>query len=134
MKTLFAALITSLALSGCAVFPTGYDGGPVVVFEPEVYVGDYYVGYYRPDYGYWTGYGWDIRFYEYGHRGCGHYYRGAPPEAWYYYHDGNYYRGDHNFHSHIPSYPRPVYNDRPHYDHDHYDHERHDHDHDRYHQ
>ena len=121
MKNIIAALIATVALSGCVVYPAQYavvthyeDDTTTVVYEyePDVWMNGHYIGYFQPAFGYWTGYGWDISFYAYGHPGCGHFYHGAPREAWGYYH----YRP-------IPSYAhpyynsRPVYNDRTHSDH-----------------
>jgi hypothetical protein len=87
MKTILASLILAASLSGCVVVPYGYSAE--VAYEPEVIVGDYYVGYYNPGYGYWTGTGWDVDFYVVGHRGYGHYYRGAPGYARGHYRGGN---------------------------------------------
>lgn len=106
MKIL-SALLLSVMLTGCVgyVYPEGtVVAGPnvEVVYEPDVIVNGYYVGYYNPSYGYWTGSGWDVNFYIVGHPGYGHYYRGAPRG---YYH--NYYRG--------PHYRGGVYNHRWHH-------------------
>lgn len=105
MKILSAILMCAI-LSGCVVYPidgyvttsTGYTT-VAVEYEPDVYVGQYYVGYYQPGFGFWTGYGWDINFYYYGHAGYGHYYRGCPHEYYHNYEGGRYYRG-HNEYRH----------------------------------
>jgi len=78
-KILSVILATTLtaALSACVVAGPGYT----VSYEPDVVVGLYPVGFYNPAYGYWTGSGWDVNFYVYGHGGYGHYYRGAPGYA-----------------------------------------------------
>ena len=94
MKKILTAIALTFALSGC-VATVGYPDVEVA-YEPDVIVGPYYVGYYNPGYGYWTGYGWDVNFYAYGHRGYGHYYRGAPGYARGYYHGGGYHGGYHH--------------------------------------
>ncbi len=58
MKTLIASTVLALTLAGCMVYTDPV--APVVA-----------VGFYDPAYGYWTGYGWDINFYAYGHPGYG---------------------------------------------------------------
>jgi hypothetical protein len=99
MKNILSAIVLVGALSGCVATslpvyvspnPSVRIGG-VMVYEPEVYVGPYYIGYFIPGNGYWTGNGWDLNFYFYGHPGYGHYYRGAPRSAW-----DAYYRGHHH--------------------------------------
>jgi hypothetical protein len=99
MKLLAAALAT-LVLSGCVVASDGVvtTTSAQVVYEPDVYVGDYYVGYYREGFGYWTGYGWDVHFYDYGHSGFHHYYRGAPRTYYRGYVGGSRYRSFHPEH------------------------------------
>lgn len=106
MKKTLLTILACLTMTGCVVYPTsGYTVTTtvststiaprpvaVVVYESDVYVGAYYVGYYRSGYGYWTGYGWDINFYVYGHSGYGRYYRGAPPWAYTQYRNGGRYR------------------------------------------
>lgn len=110
MKKVLLTILASLSLTGCVVYPVGYTVSttvtttntvPVVVapqpltyvvYEPDVYVGAYYIGYYRAGYGYWTGVSWDINFYVYGHAGYGRYYRGAPQWAYSPYRNGHYYR------------------------------------------
>lgn len=93
MKTIIAAAIMALSLTGCVAYvPAEYAE---VSYEPDVVVGTYYVGYYNPGYGYWTGNGWDLNFYGYGHRGYGHYYRGAPHSARGFYHGNNGHRWHH---------------------------------------
>lgn len=62
MKKIVLSLLGSLALTGCVVTPYEYDGAQPVIA----------VGYYDATYGYWTGYGWDLNYYEYGHSGYGH--------------------------------------------------------------
>lgn len=63
LKALLATAVLAAALSGCVAYPVG----------PEVEVAPVYaVGFYEPAYGYWTGYGWDVNYYAYGHRGYGH--------------------------------------------------------------
>jgi len=79
MKNILAAIVLAAAMAGCIAYPVGYS--TEVVYEPDVIVGPYYVGYYNPGYGYWTGTGWDLEFYGYGHGGYGHFYRGAPGYA-----------------------------------------------------
>jgi hypothetical protein len=79
MKNILAALAVMGILTGCVVAPVGYTAD--VSYEPSVVVGLYPLGYYNPGYGYWTGYGWDVDFYGYGHPGYGHFYRGAPGYA-----------------------------------------------------
>lgn len=95
MKKLFAIALAIL-LSGCVVYPysTQYtvqhiqdvcnagECSSTVVYETAPVVGEYYVGYWRPGFGYWTGYGWDFEFYAYGHPGYGHHYRS--PRGWVY--------------------------------------------------
>lgn len=82
MKNLFAVLLAGLALTGCVAYPVATVYTPAVeVYESDVLVGPYYVGYYNPAFGYWTGTGWDVNFYLVGHGGYGHYYRGAPAYA-----------------------------------------------------
>lgn len=90
MKVL-APILLSIGLAGCA----GYVATPAaeVVYEPDVFIGGYKVGYYREGFGFWTGSGWDANFYAKGHPGWGHYYRGAPREAFGAYHGGPHYRG-----------------------------------------
>lgn len=90
MKTVLFAVLAALSLTGCVAYPTDGYVTTEVVYEPDVVVNGYYVGYYEPRYGYWTGTDWDVNFYVYGHGGYGHYYRGAPRG---YYH--NYYHGPH---------------------------------------
>lgn len=101
MKIL-SALILSALLTGCVVAGPGYyvatPTAEVVVYEPDVVVGQYYVGYYNPSFGYWTGTGWDVNFYVYGHGGYGHYYRGAPRGYYHNYVSGPHYRGGVNAH------------------------------------
>jgi hypothetical protein len=92
-----ATFLMAIGLVGCVTTP-GYVVAPppppgAVIFEPDVIVGGYNIGYYREGYGYWTGRGWDANFYVQGHPGWGHYYRGAPDHAWGAYHGGPYYRG-----------------------------------------
>jgi hypothetical protein len=82
MKSLI--LVAAIALSGCVVYPLGYE----TQYEPEVYVGIYPLGYYN-GFGYWDGVRFDYNFYAFGHPGYGHYYRGAPRGA---------YRGYHHSH------------------------------------
>lgn len=94
MKNIIAAAIVALSLSACVVVPGTYAE---VSYEPDVVVGAYYVGYYNPGYGYWTGNSWDINFYGRGHGGYGHYYRGAPHSARGYYHGGHGGNG-HRYH------------------------------------
>lgn len=93
MKKLLSMVVLCGLLTGCVVTPDYIVSTPAVTvsFEPDVYVGGYYIGYFRPGFGYWTGYGWDINFYAYGHPGWGHYYRGAPHSAWNAYHNGGRY-------------------------------------------
>jgi hypothetical protein len=100
MKNLIAAIIGSITLSGCVVYPAQYaEPYPSTVQTVECADGGvcttttvvYTVGYYRPGFGYWTGYGWDFEFYAYGHPGYGFHY------------------------NHIPEYGRPNY--REHYEH-----------------
>jgi hypothetical protein len=81
MKKILAALALAASLSGCVVSPAyvAYDG-------------PYYVGYYNPGYGYWTGYGWDVNFYLYGHPGYGHHY--YAPRGW----RGGYVHGGYRHH------------------------------------
>ena len=87
MKTLVLSILAIIALTGCVIRPA-----PVaVVYEPDVVVGQYYVGYYQPGFGYWTGYGWDLNFYAVGHPGWGHYYRGAPGWAYRGYRAGSHW-------------------------------------------
>lgn len=97
MKKIIAALLVSLSLtlSACVVYPVGgvYDDQGYLVYEPDVVTNGYAVGYYNPQYGYWTGYGWDIDFYTAGHRGYGHYYRGAPRANHLNYVSGPHYHG-----------------------------------------
>jgi len=47
-------------------------------FEPDIIVGAYALGFYNPGYGYWDGVEFDQYYYSEGHKGYGHYYRGAP--------------------------------------------------------
>jgi len=79
MKKLFAIAALIGTLSGCVVSPA---------YEPAPVVGVYPIGYYDPAYGYWTGYGWDVNFYLFGHPGYGHhYYPGRyAPRGYYHYH------------------------------------------------
>ncbi len=98
MKNMIAAAIAAFALTGCVITPYGaYVAAPAVevAYEPDVVVGGYYIGYYNPGFGYWTGVGWDFNFYAYGHPGYGHYYRGAPRGAYWHYRSGPHYRGGH---------------------------------------
>jgi hypothetical protein len=90
MKKLIAACIAMVALSGCVVATPEYQ----VAYESDVVVGGYYIGYYNPGFGYWTGWGWDPYFYYVGHPGYGHFYRGCP---------SRYYRGFHGggFHGRV---------------------------------
>ena len=83
---IFATILLTLSRVGCVVYPINAG------YEPTTIIGLYPVGYYYPGYGYWTGYGWDINFYAYGHPGWGHYYRGAPRSAWGPYHSTPHYR------------------------------------------
>ena len=89
-----AVILLSIGLAGCVVEPVGYVEPPMgeVVYEPDVIVGGYNVGYYREGFGFWTGSGWDANFYAQGHPGWRHYYRGAPGHAWGAYHGGPHYR------------------------------------------
>lgn len=66
MKIL-SAIILSVFLTGCVVYPVQY--------EPSVVVGTYPIGYWN-GYGYWNGVRFDIDFYAPGHYGYGHHYRG----------------------------------------------------------
>jgi hypothetical protein len=103
MKAL-AVLLLSMGLASCVVETVGYVEPPpmgAVVYEPDVIVGGYSVGYYREGFGFWTGSGWDLDFYAQGHPGWGHYYRGAPRHAWGAYHGGPHYRGER-----VAAYPR----------------------------
>ncbi len=102
MKILSALVLSALmaSISGCVVAQTAeceavdVNGNCVaLVYEPDVIVGEYYVGFYRPGFGYWTGFGWDPYFYVYGHPGYSHYYRGAPRGAWGAYHGGPHFHG-----------------------------------------
>ncbi|MFI4918532.1 MAG: hypothetical protein ACHP65_03150 [Legionellales bacterium] len=96
MKVL-AAILFSIGLTGCVIEPAGYVAIPTtgVVYEPNVIVGGYAIGYYRDGFGYWTGDGWDVNFYANGHAGWGHHYRGAPRGAWGAYRGGPHYNGGH---------------------------------------
>lgn len=80
MKKILAALALGLTLGGCVAYPVSYG----VQVEPE-----YYVGYYNPGYGYWTGYGWDSSFYVYGHPGYGRRY--YAPRGWHHDNRGYYH-------------------------------------------
>jgi hypothetical protein len=70
MKNILAILAVTGILSGCYVTPYGgevyWSARPLVV-QPEIAV-----GFYDPAFGYWTGTGWDVNFYAYGHGGYGH--------------------------------------------------------------
>jgi hypothetical protein len=72
-------IAAAFILAGCVAYATPY-GTEVQVAEPVVAV-----GFYDPLYGYWTGYGWDVNYYAYGHPGYGH------P----FYHGPRYVRGGH---------------------------------------
>src|SRR5271170_1352564 len=100
MKILVSLALSALmaSVSGCVIAQPAvceavdqYGQCVEYVYEPEVIVGDYYVGFYRPGFGYWTGYGWDVNFYLYGHPGYGHFYRGAPHGAYGHYRGGPHY-------------------------------------------
>lgn len=89
-----AVILLSIGLASCVVETVSYVEPPMgeVVYEPDVLVGDYTIGYYREGFGFWTGNGWDANFYAQGHPGWRHYYRGAPGHAWGAYHGGPHYR------------------------------------------
>lgn len=93
MKGLAVILLT-VGLAGCVVESVDYVATPTaeVVYEPDVIVGGYNVGYYREGFGFWTGSGWDANFYAQGHPGWRHYYRGAPGHAVHAYRNGPHYR------------------------------------------
>jgi hypothetical protein len=82
IKSFAGAALCGALMTGCVAT---VGPGPVVEYEPAVIVGAYPLGYYGPA-GYWTGYGWDRHYYDRGHPGWGHYYRGAPRYARDYYH------------------------------------------------
>lgn len=89
MKQIIAAAIMALSLSACVSYvPAQYADEPGVVVQT-----DYYVGYYNPGFGYWTGWGWDPYFYSYGHRGYGHRY--YAPRGWHGGHSVNSHRWHH---------------------------------------
>jgi hypothetical protein len=64
VSALLAGAALAVALSGCVAYPV--ESVDVAV-APVVAV-----GFYDPAFGYWTGYGWDVNFYAYGHPGYGH--------------------------------------------------------------
>lgn len=89
MKSL-SVILLSIFLASCVetvAVPTAD-----VVYEPDVIVGGYNVGYYREGFGFWTGNRWDHNFYAYGHPGWRHYYRGAPGHVFGAYRNGPHYR------------------------------------------